>query len=95
MIGEDEVRYIANLSRLDLDENEVRKFKGELGRILEYVRKLNEINTEGVEPISHVNEVMNVMREDIPSESTPRELMLRSSPKTDGKFFIVPRVVEE
>lgn len=67
----------------------------ELGRILQYVNKLNELDTEGIEPISHVNEVFNVFREDLYGDPFPRDEMLKNAPDTDGEFFIVPRVVEE
>ncbi len=95
MIDKEEVKYIAHLSRLYLSDDELERFSRELGRILEYVRKLNEVDTEGVEPISHVNEISNVMREDKARDSFERELMLMSAPEANEEFFVVPRVIEE
>ncbi len=95
MITEDDVRYIANLARLHLDEKEIREYKEDLKKILEYVEKLKEVDTESVEPISHINEVSSVMREDVVFPSFERKEMLKSAPETDGEFFIVPRVIED
>ena len=94
MIERDQVRYIAHLARLYLSDEELEVYTKELGRILQYVNKLNELDTEDVEPISHVNEVFNVFREDSPKDSFPKDEMLKNAPDTDGEFFIVPRVVE-
>ncbi len=94
MIGKDQVRYIAHLARLFLSDEEVDVSAKELGKILQYVNKLNELDTENVEPISHVNEVFNIFRGDSPKDSFPRDEMLKNAPDTDGEFFVVPRVVE-
>ncbi len=92
-IGIDEVRHIANLARLKLTDQEEIKMSKQLGSILEYVEKLNELDTSNVEPMHHAVERANVFREDTPLESLNRKDALSNAPENDGVFFIVPRVI--
>jgi len=93
-ITKDEVKHIAMLSRLELDEKEIELYQDQLSRILEYVEKLNEIDTTSIEPTSHVIELSNVFREDVVKESLAREEALRNAPQATDKFFKVPKIIE-
>ena len=68
-ISREDVIHVSNLARLNLREDEVEKFTEQLGAILEHIAKLNEVDTEGVEPTSHVLDLVNVFREDAVTES--------------------------
>jgi len=84
---------IAHLSRLSLKEAEKEKFLDQVNQILHYVEKLNEVDTQGVEPLSHSMDLLNVIREDVKKESLPQEKALENAPKKNDGFFRVPKVV--
>lgn len=89
-----DVEHVARLARLELAEEEIRLYTKQLGRVLDYVDKLEELDTKSVEPLSHAAAEGNVFRRDEPGGSLPRELLLREAPKSDGAHFRVPPVVE-
>ena len=93
-ITEELVDYISELSRLKLPEEEKEKMTGELERILAYMDVLNALDTGGVEPMSHVFPVKNVLREDEVIPSFDRSELLKNAPASDGEAFLVPRAVE-
>ncbi|HGY54066.1 MAG TPA: Asp-tRNA(Asn)/Glu-tRNA(Gln) amidotransferase subunit GatC [Caldithrix abyssi] len=95
MISAEEIEKIARLAHLSLDEQEKQRFAEEVGRILDYVNKLNEIDTNHVAPLSHTLEINNVFREDKVKPSLPREEALRNAPRKDDSFFHVPKVVKK
>jgi aspartyl-tRNA(Asn)/glutamyl-tRNA(Gln) amidotransferase subunit C len=88
-----DVEKIATLSRLVLSADEAEKFTGQLNLILEYVKKLDEVDTSDVTPMSHPNEVVNVLRADEVGESLPVEDALGNAPERAGNYFKVPKVV--
>jgi len=90
-----EVEHIAKLAKLEFSPEEKEKFTRQLAKILEYVEKLNELDTEQVEPTSHVIPIRNVFREDTVRESLPREEALRNAPRSKLGFFSVPKVISE
>ena len=92
-ITEREVEYVARLARLKLSEEERELFTGQLNAILEYMEKLNELDTEGVEPTYHVVHHTNAFREDEVGKSSPREEIMENAPQREGEFFKVPRVI--
>lgn len=92
-VSKKDVEYIAELARLKFKEDELEDYTKQLNQILEYVDKLNELDTENVEPLSHPIETTNVMREDKNIPSIPREEALRNAPKHDDIFFQVPKVI--
>ena len=93
-IDRKEVQHIANLSRLSLTEEETELYSGQLSSILEYVEKLNEIDTEKVEPTSHIIEMKNVMREDRNWNSLATDLALANAPDRKDDFYRVPKIIE-
>ena len=94
-IDEAQVRKVAQLGRLELSNEEVTQFSGQLSAVVEYIEKLNELNTEGVEPLAHCLPVHNVLREDTPQPSLTNEQALANAPDREGEFFKVPRILEE
>ncbi len=92
-ITKDEVLYVADLARLDLDEASIEKFAGQIGDILEYVAKLNEVDTEGIGSTSHAISLTNAFREDEPRQSLDRVQALVNAPEKEDGNFVVPKVV--
>ena len=88
-----DVEYIAELARLKFDDKELESFTHELNEILNYVEKLNELETENVEPLSHPVEGVNAFREDNIKPSTDRNEALKNAPQKDEEFFKVPKVI--
>ena len=92
-ITKDEVLHVADLARLDLDEASIDRFAGQIDTILDYVDKLNEVDTEGIRPTSHAISLTNAFREDEPKEHLDREQALANAPEKEDGSFIVPKVV--
>jgi aspartyl-tRNA(Asn)/glutamyl-tRNA(Gln) amidotransferase subunit C len=93
-ISKEEVERVAKLARLLVSEEEKDVLTKQLSGILTYVGKLNELNTEGVEPLSHVIDIKNVFREDKTRESLSQELALSNAPEKRDGFFRVPKIIE-
>jgi aspartyl-tRNA(Asn)/glutamyl-tRNA(Gln) amidotransferase subunit C len=89
------VRKVAKLSRLELSDAEVEEFTGQLRAILDYVAKMNELDTDGVEPLAHCLPVSNVFRADCVKESLGTEKTLANAPARDGEFFKVPKILDD
>lgn len=89
-----DVEYVASLAQLTLDDDAKQRLLKEMGEILAYVDKLNELDTDGIEPMMHVLDISNVYREDVVTGSLDREAALRNAPKTDGAYFLVPRILD-
>ncbi len=94
-IDADQVRKVAKLARLALTDAEVEEFTGQLGAILGYVEKMNELDTTGVEPLAHCLPISNVFRADEARESLGTEKTLANAPDRDGSFFRVPKILED
>ncbi|REK71655.1 Asp-tRNA(Asn)/Glu-tRNA(Gln) amidotransferase subunit GatC [Paenibacillus paeoniae] len=89
-----DVEHVANLARLDLTDAEKAQFTEQLNAILKYAEKLNELDTENVEPTSHVLPITNVMRDDVMKESLPIEKVLLNAPDEEDGQIKVPAVLE-
>lgn len=89
-----EVEHIAELARLELTESELEEYTVQLNQILEYVEKLNELDTENVQPLSHPVEAVNIFRDDVLKPSIDREGVLKNAPSKDEDFFMVPKVID-
>ena len=88
-----DVEYIAQLARLAYSDEEKQKFTEQFNTILEYIETLNELNTDNVEPLSHVIELSNVVREDEVKPSLPVDEVLKNAPAKTEEFFKVPKVL--
>ena len=94
-ITRDDVIKVAELARLEFREEELEKFTEQLGNILKYIGKLNELDTKGVEPTSHVLDLATPLREDTVKEWITREDALQNAPQEEDGFFVVPQVIED
>lgn len=90
----EEVDHVALLGRLRLTEEERQRFTEDLNVILQHFENLQQLDTEGVPPMSHAMSLQNVFREDAARPSLPREEVLREAPEGRDEFFVVPRIVE-
>ena len=93
-ISTGEVAYVANLARLTFDEEETARFTSQLNAILRYMDTLQEVDTTGVEPMTHAIAQKNAFRTDAVGESLPVETALANAPEARGGCFQVPRVIE-
>jgi aspartyl-tRNA(Asn)/glutamyl-tRNA(Gln) amidotransferase subunit C len=93
-ITKQEVEHVAKLARLELSEQEMEKLTNQLSGILTYVEKLNSLDTAGVEPTSHVLDIMNVMRDDVARPSLPQERALANAPDKAAGHYKVPKIIE-
>lgn len=93
-ISTEQVKHVANLARLAVTEEEVQKFTKQLDAIISFAEQLNELDTENIEPTSHVLDMKNVMREDIPKEGLPREEVLKNAPAHQDGQVKVPSIIE-
>lgn len=94
MITAEDVQHVARLARLSLTDAESERFTVQLGRIMDYFDELSQVDTDGVEPMSHPIPVVNVMRDDVVIKSLSREVLMENAPLKEGAFFKVPRIGE-
>ncbi|MFM7648076.1 MAG: Asp-tRNA(Asn)/Glu-tRNA(Gln) amidotransferase subunit GatC [Cyanobium sp.] len=94
-ITAEDVRKVAQLARLDLPEEKIATYTGQLERILEYVAHLEGVDTEGVPATTRAVEVVNVSRDDLIEPTPVREQLLDLAPQREGDFFRVPRILGE
>jgi len=93
-ISMDKVHHVAKLARLTLSESEAVKYQKDLNSILTYVESLEELDTEGVIPMSHILDIKNVWRDDRPSKKKKTDDLLSNAPKREKDFFKVPKILE-
>lgn len=94
VISDETIEYVGILAKLELSDVEKEEAKKDMGRMLDYIDKLNELDTEGVEPLSHVFSMNNVFREDVVVNGDDRENILKNAPEQKDGAFKVPRTVE-
>lgn len=95
MISHDDVKYVAKLARLRLENDELDRYSGQLSTIMNHIDKISELDLAGVEPMSHVLELSNVFREDEIRDSISPEAALSNGPEVEEGAFRVPPIVEE
>ena len=94
-ISKEDVIKVAELARLEFSDDETRKFTEQLGSILGYIDRLNELDTDNVEPTSHVLDISTPLREDNVVKLLTIEEVLQNAPETEDDFFVVPQVIED
>lgn len=94
VISDETMEYVGILAKLELSKEEKETAKKDMERMLDYIDKLNELDTAGVEPMSHVFPVNNVFREDVVTNGDDRENMLKNAPARKDGAYKVPRTVE-
>ena len=90
----DEIRNIANLARLHINDDEVECYQQDLSRILEFVEQMNEVDVSGVEPMAHPQELVQRLRADKVTEKDQREKFQSIAPATQDGLYLVPKVIE-
>ena len=90
-----DVKYIANLARIRLDEERIKDFSRQLNDIISYMEKLNNVDTRNTPPTTHPLPLKNVFREDEVKASLPVDKALANAPKRKDSFFKVPKIIEE
>ncbi|MBN1780253.1 Asp-tRNA(Asn)/Glu-tRNA(Gln) amidotransferase subunit GatC [bacterium] len=90
----EEVKKIAGLARLSFNEDELKAYSGHLNQILDYVGKLNELNTDHVAPTSSVQDTDGPLREDMVHASLPTQEVMKDAPSHQDGFFRVPKVIQ-
>lgn len=94
IISDETMEYVGILAKLELTAEEKEHAKNDMGRMLDYIEQLNELDTTGVEPMSHVFPVVNVFRDDVVTNGDLREEILKNAPGVKNEMFKVPRTVE-
>ena len=94
VISDETIEYVGILAKLELSDEEKEAAKNDMARMLDYIDMLNELDTTGVEPMSHIFPVENVMREDVVTNSDGSEETLANAPERHDTAFVVPKTVE-
>lgn len=94
IISDETIEYVGILAKLELSEEEKEQAKKDMGRMLDYIDKLNELDTEGVEPMSHVFPVNNVFREDEVTNGDDRDNLLLNAPQKKEGTYMVPKTFD-
>jgi aspartyl-tRNA(Asn)/glutamyl-tRNA(Gln) amidotransferase subunit C len=93
-IDKDSIKKIAHLARLEFDESSAEKMSSDMSQILDWVDKLNEIDTDNIEPLTTMSSEVNDMREDKIGHQLDHESGMKNAPKRDSDYFRVPKVME-
>lgn len=94
VISDETIEYVGILAKLELSEEDKENAKRDMGNMLDYIDKLNELDTEGVEPMSHIFPVNNVFREDIVTNKDDSDNILKNAPQKKNGSFMVPKTVQ-
>lgn len=92
-LTQEQVRHVAKLARLQLDEKDLDQLANDLSNILKYISKLEELDVTHVQPMAHPIEMANVLREDQPVAGLSTQAVLENAPEKDAPFFKVPKVL--
>ena len=93
IISDEIIEYVGILAKLELSGEEREQAKADMGRMLDYIDKLNELDTDGVEPMSHIFSAQNVFREDVVTNGDERGEILSNAPSEKDDMFVVPNVM--
>jgi aspartyl-tRNA(Asn)/glutamyl-tRNA(Gln) amidotransferase subunit C len=93
-IDQNTIEKISHLARLKLNEQQTEEMKGKMEQILSWMEKLNELDTIGVEPLTHMSAELNHLREDVVTQHLSKDEALKNAPSADQNFFRVPRIIE-
>ena len=94
IISDETIDYVGILAKLELSDEEKEAAKSDMGRMLDYIDKLGELDTDGIEPMSHVFPVNNVFREDVVTNGDDRDNILANAPEERDGSFVVPKTFE-
>lgn len=94
MINDETIEYVGILAKLELSEQEKMQAKKDMGRMLGFFDKLNELDTTGIEPMSHITKVQNVFRKDVVTNGDESEKTLKNAPGKKDNMFMVPKTFD-
>ena len=94
VISDETIEYVGILAKLELSDEDKENAKKDMASMLDYIDKLGELDTEGIEPMSHIFPVQNVMREDVVTNGDGSDDTLKNAPDSNGEAFIVPKTVD-
>ena len=94
-ITDEMIDHLAHLARLEFSGDEKIELKHDLKKMIGFVEKLKEVDTTGIEPLIHMTDAINILRDDEVRKNITKEEVLLNAPKTDGDFFIVPKVIKK
>ena len=94
-ITDELIQHIAHLSRLEFKGEELSAIKGDMEKIIRFMDKLSEVDTDAVEPLIFMNEKANVLREDVANQTLTKDDALANAPKKDSDYFRIPKVLDK
>ncbi len=94
VISDETIEYVGILAKLELSDEDKENAKKDMASMLDYIDKLGELDTEGIEPMSHIFPVQNVIREDVVTNGDGSDDTLKNAPESNGEAFIVPKTVD-
>lgn len=94
VISDETIEYVGILAKLELSDEDKENAKKDMASMLDYIDKLGKLDTEGIEPMSHIFPVQNVMREDVVTNGDGSDDTLKNAPESNGEAFIVPKTVD-
>ena len=94
-VTDDMINHLSHLARLSFSDNEKIELKQDLENMINFVEQLKEVDTTDVEPLLHITDAINVLREDEVHQTITKQEALINAPQTDGNFFIVPKVIKK
>ncbi|MBG39426.1 MAG: Asp-tRNA(Asn)/Glu-tRNA(Gln) amidotransferase GatCAB subunit C [Cryomorphaceae bacterium] len=94
-VTDDIVKHIAHLARLEFKGEELEAIRGDMEKIIDFMDKLSEIDTENIEPLIFMNENVNVLREDVSNQTLTKENALSNAPKSDSDYFRISKVLDK
>ena len=94
IISDETIEYVGILAKLELSDEEKEQAKKDMGSMLDYIDKLNELDTTGIEPMSHVSKIQNVFREDVVTNGDESEKTLKNAPGEKDNMFMVPKTFD-
>jgi aspartyl-tRNA(Asn)/glutamyl-tRNA(Gln) amidotransferase subunit C len=89
------VKDVAHLARLEFEEEKLERIKNDMNRMISFVNKLNELDTENIEPLIYISEEINVLREDVVKHEITQKQALMNAPKKDSDYFKAPKVIDK
>ena len=94
-VTDDIVKHIAHLARLEFKGEDLEAIRGDMEKIIDFMDKLSEIDTENIEPLIFMNENVNVLREDVSNQTLTKENALSNAPKSDSDYFRISKVLDK
>ncbi len=94
-ITDETVDKIAELAKLKFEGEKKQEIKKDLNKVLDFVEKINELDTEGIEPLIHISDEINVLRADVSENNTTQQEALKNAPKKDNYYFKIPKVIQD